>query len=247
MADIKKIRAKYEKKIIDLMNKIDVTGYNGNHYKKVFAKMNDKQFIEMAKQMIIHDDYLFSVDIDSAEKLDDKHAGISFLKVKRLSEELNIPINEYLFLPHRNPDGKPMCTLTKVPILYLQIRRFFQQMLSHKNAISNNNAKANPISGQVTGEDKTASTTNVQTYALTVLNQKSAIKEFLGPRADDNVSKEEMLTVIEKTGSVRLSDLKIETHNKQSILTSEAFAKAACVNIRFASTEDDAMKAAKAE
>lgn len=235
MALTPQIRKKYEEKLYQLLDDFDPSHFNSNKYRKAFAKMSNAEFINMAKTMLDpdHDDFIFSIDINEMDR--DNANELTLEKVRKISEKWKIPLEEYVIMPFRNPEDPdhPMVTLTPIPIVYCQIRRFFQQMLQHKNAISNDNAKINPITGQVTGEDKTASTTNVQTYALVVTNEKKALKEFLGPRADDTVSKQQMLTEIEKTGTVRLDDLDIKTHNKQSINTVETFMKAACLDVKF--------------
>lgn len=232
---IKAIRKKYETQLYALMDDLDPSGYNSELYKETFSKMSNKEFIQMCKNMISNDDQNFSFEIKQLEK--PKDGGISLDKIKNIAKKYNIKLVEYMFMPFRNPKGEPMCTYTRVPIVYAPIRRFFQQMLQHKNSISNNNTKLNPITGQVTSEDKTASTTNIQTYALTITNRKNALKEYLGPRSDDSVAKQEMLTQIENTGRFRLEDTNIQTHNKRSIKTSEVFAKAAGVIMEFAGND----------
>ena len=232
---LKQIRKKYENQIFELMNDIDKTGYNAQVYKDSFAKMSDKQFIDIMKRMITQDDFNLSVDINQSEK--DPNKQIQLEQIEAIAKKHKVRLTEYVFMPFRNPKGKPMCTLSRVPIIYCPIKRFFQQMLIHKNALSNNNERINPVTGQVVDEDKTASTTNVQTYALAVTNQYNALKEFLGPRADDPVSKQQMLTQIEQVGEVNIADLDIQTHNKQSINTAEVYAEAAGIDLRFAGND----------
>ena len=132
---------------------------------------------------------------------------MSIEKIEAIAKKHTIRLTEFIFMPFRNPNGKPLCTLSRSPIIYCPIRRFFQQMLVHKNSLSNDNSNINPITGQVVNDDKTASTTNVQTYALAVTNQKNALKEFLGPRADDPVSKQQMLTMAAMLIWVLTSDI----------------------------------------
>lgn len=231
-AKFKQIRKKYESKVSDFLDDIDNSGFNGFVVKDALSKMSDKEFIELAKRMITQDDFNFSIDLK--QLADNKHGNCDVSQLKDIAKKHNIKLTEYVFMPFRNPNGKPMCTLTQVPIIYCQVRRFFQQMLQHKNAISNNNSKTNPLTGQVINDDKTASTTNVQTYALAAVNETEALKEFLGPRSDDFVSKQQMLNMIETNGEVNLSDLTIDTHNKQAINTTEVFCKAAGVEVTFA-------------
>lgn len=231
----KKIRKKYEENIYKLMDDIDPSGFNADTYRIAFAKMSDKQFIDLMKKYIEQDDLNLFVDINQLEKK--KSDNMTLEKIKAIADKWKISLFEYVFMPFRNPKGKPMCTLTKVPIIYCPIRRFFQQMLQHKNSISNSSDHINPLTGQVVQEDKTASTTNVQTYALAATNQTNALKEFLGPRADDQISKQQMLNTIVSTGDVRLSDLDIRTHNKQAVNTTEVFCKAAGLEVIFSGND----------
>ena len=229
----KQIREKYEKVILKLFDELDPSGYNSEVYRNTFKTMSDTQFIELCKTFVSKDDFIFSLEIN---EMDDKHS-LTLNKIKEIADKYKVKLVEYVFMPFRNPKGKPMCTLTRIPIVYCQVRRFFQQMLQHKNAISNNNTNINPLTGQVINEDKTASTTNIQTYALTVTNRNNALKEYLGPRADDIVAKQDMLTQIEKTGRFRLEDTNMQTHNRQSINTAEVFAKAAGIIMEFSGND----------
>lgn len=231
----KKIRKKYEQLIYNLMDDMDSSGFNADTYRIAFSKMSDKQFIELMKRYIAEDDLNLSIDINQLEKKQSDNMTLE--KIKSIADKWKISLFEYVFMPFRNPKGRPMCTLTKVPIIYCPIRRFFQQMLQHKNSISNSSDHINPLTGQVVQEDKTASTTNVQTYALAATNQNNALKEFLGPRADDQVSKQQMLNTIVSTGDVRLSDLDIQTHNKQAVNTTEVFCKAAGLEVKFSGND----------
>ena len=231
----KKIRKKYEENIYKLMDDIDPSGFNADTYRIAFSKMSDKQFIDLMKKYIEQDDLNLFIDINQLEKKQSDNMTLE--KIKAIADRWKISLFEYVFMPFRNPKGIPMCTLTKVPIIYCPIRRFFQQMLQHKNSISNSSDHINPLTGQVVQEDKTASTTNVQTYALAATNQNNALKEFLGPRADDQVSKQQMLNTIVSTGDVRLSDLDIQTHNKQAVNTTEVFCKAAGLEVQFSGND----------
>lgn len=235
MADNPKLaaaRKKMEAKIYALMDDLDSSGYNTQLYRDSLSKMSNADFVKMAKQMISQDDFNLSLEIKQLAT--EKEGRLTLDRIKSIADKHNVRLVDYIFMPFRNPGGEPMCSLTKVPIIYVPVRRFFQQMLIHKNAISNNNSKINPLTGQVINEDKTASTTNLQTYSLTVNNRKNALKEYLGPRADDPVAKQQMLTQIENTGTFRLEDTIMQTHNRRSVKTAEAFAKAAGVLMEFA-------------
>ena len=198
---LKSIRKKYEEKVYELFDDLDNSGFNSDTYRQSFSKMNDRDFIDMCKNMMTKDDFIFSIDVNQLAS--EKDGKITLDQIRHVADKHKIKLVEYVFMPFRNNKKEPMCTFTRVPIVYCQVRRFFQQMLQHKNSISNDNSKINPLTGQVINDDKTASTTNIQTYALTITNRGNALKEYLGPRADDNVAKQDMLTQIENTGRFR--------------------------------------------
>lgn len=225
--EFKKIRVKYEKQVLNLFYRLDPAGFNTAKLKKFFANLNDKEFIEYAKRCLTQDDLVFPLDID------EMNDTLTLAEIEDIANENDIKLEEYIFMPYRNTVKTPMVSLTRVPVVYCQIRRFFQQILQHKNSIASKNDKINPLTGQVVNEDKTASTTNIQTYGLTVLNQKNTLKELLGPRADDPVSKADMMSQIENSGIYRMDNSIILTENKQAIKTAEAFAKAAGIDIKF--------------
>ena len=232
---LKTIRKKYEEKVYELFDDLDNSGFNSDTYRQSFSKMSDKDFVDMCKNMMTKDDFIFSIDVNQLAS--EKDGKITLDQIRHVADKHKIKLVEYVFMPFRNNKNEPMCTFTRVPIVYCQVRRFFQQMLQHKNSISNDNSKINPLTGQVINDDKTASTTNIQTYALTITNRGNALKEYLGPRADDNVAKQDMLTQIENTGRFRLSDTNMQTHNRQSVNTAETFAKAAGIVMEFAGND----------
>ena len=63
------IRKKYEKRLYDLLDQFDPSGFNSNKYRKSFSKMNNTEFINMAKTMLDpkHDDFIFSLDINERD------------------------------------------------------------------------------------------------------------------------------------------------------------------------------------
>jgi len=69
----------------------------------------------------------------------------------------------------------------------------------------------------ITGDDKNARISDVETFSLVATNSDNILKEFLGPRADDSVAKQEMAKKIYRDGYVALQDLSSDLENKQSI------------------------------
>ena len=134
--------------------------------------------------------------------------------------------------------NKPRWTETEINILKSNVEKNFGNL-----------SKAFKLTSQQTGRsyyavlnywyrnkdtDKLGITFFACSTKRVITNRKNALKEYLGPRSDDHVAKRDMLAQIENTGSFRLADTNLQTHNRQAINTAEVFAKAAGVYMRFA-------------
>lgn len=219
----KKIRKETEEKIIKFLSEWDKSGYNQDEYRERFSKMSDSEFILWMEKMRDGDAFI-SFELDGRSSI----PSVEF--IENIGKKYGIELSEYVVMPFRSNDpNKPMVTMTKVPIIKIMVKRL-QQLVEKKNSISGDNKSINPLTGQVTGNSKSAKWSNTQTYAATTTNQANVNKEFLGPRADDEVSKKQMIDQIEKYGNVNLSDLDILPHNKQSLNTVEVFLRGAGID-----------------
>jgi len=227
---IKVARTHAEQKIYDLMNDLDLTGYNAGVYKEYFAKMSDKEFINFCKRLGTEKDYNLFFEIDSL----DKKATPNIATIRKTADKWKVPLVEYVVFPYKNPNDPehPVVSRTPIPVVVIQVRRL-QQMLDKKNAASANTDKINSLTGQVTGDSKAASLSDMQTMALATSGQFDTIKEFLGPRSDDQVSKMKMLESIEKYGTFNLNSLNLRTENKRSVQTMKVFLRGAGFDCSF--------------
>lgn len=225
---LKRARKKAEMKILQFISEWDKSGYNINEYKEVFSKMSDAEFLVWMEQLRDGKAHLH-YEINGREK------PPTVDTIENIGKKYGVSLKEFVILPFRSSDpNKPMVTKGKVPILMIPVRRL-QQMVEKKNSISGDNDCVNPITGQVTGASKSAKWSNSQTFSVATTDQVHVNKEFLGPRADDEVSKREMIDQIEKYGRVRLEDLDIKPHNKQSLNTTYVFLRAAGLDTDVAS------------
>jgi hypothetical protein len=234
MPDISVARAKAENRIYSIMNDLDSSGYNAGIYKSFFKTMTDKDFIEFMKKLSIDPDFNLFFEIDSL----DKKATPNIELVRKVADKWGIKLVEYVVFPYKNRENpeSPSVSRTPIPVVVIQVRRL-QQLLDKKNAASANTDKINSLTGQVTGDSKAASLSDMQTMALATSGQFDTIKEFLGPRSDDQVAKMKMLESIEKYGTFDLNDLNINTENKRSVKTMKVFLEGAGFDCSFGNTE----------
>lgn len=92
-----------------------------------------------------------------------------------------------------------------------------QQTLYKKNTTSTDIGVRSALTGQVTGKDKNARDSDSENFALVTLEAEATLREFLGPRADDMVMKNEMYSDISRKGYTNLSGLTNDTDNKTTL------------------------------
>ena len=153
----------------------------------------------------------------------DYERDLKIENVEKAAKLLNVPLFERVVMPYASTDkDKPSVTKYEVPVGYIHCKRV-QQFLRKKNATSTDISMRSAISGQVMGKDKNARDSDLENYALVTLGAEECLREFMGPRADDPVMKNEMYTQIAKNGYVSLNDLTSDVKNKTTLNTIDVF------------------------
>lgn len=213
MATIAEKRKKFMKMLLDTFNLLDPSGDNAKKYEKFFSSMSDDQFDKYIRKFFANDSQQFYLEI--VEYMRD----IKYENIEKAAKYLGVPLYETVYLPHINHDLENVTvTPEKVPVGYIHEKRMMQT-LEKKNSGSTSNTQRNPLTGQVTGDDKNGRNSDVETYSLLATGAEYALKEFLGPRADDEVARNEMATAIAKNGYVSMKDLTNDKANKTSLNT----------------------------
>jgi len=219
-------RVKAEKRFCALLDSFDESKYNSKAYKKMFDGMSDDEFKDYMKRILNEDEYI-CFEIDSIKD------NWTMDKIFEICEKNGYKTHKYVkYRDNVSLKDSNVSTITPYPalILYIQISRL-QQIISLKNSISGNIDQINATTGMVTGDSKSASLTNNQTYGLITTGQKNILAELLGPRADDFESKLQMLRHIEDESEVSIKDLNISTTNKQSVQTLKAYMRSISIDV----------------
>ena len=140
--NIKQARKKVEAKIYKVFDIIDKTGENTEYYKKKFAKMNDKEFVEFFKQdfPLKFQTKVFDIDPNVSQIID----ALNFLGVP-VTEPINMP-----FL-YKNKEGVPVKS-HEVLVVYLPLKRL-KQMVQKKSGFSTDIAKRDYRTGLLIDTD----------------------------------------------------------------------------------------------
>jgi len=128
----------------------------------------------------------------------------SMQQIKKAADILHCPLEEYIYYRMNDPRG--IRSKTKVPVGYVHVKRV-QQLLSKKNHYSFDNDERNLKTGDVKGESKVASLSDVESFALAAIGADKALEEFLGPRSDNQKRKQEMYRQIARDGYTSLGDM----------------------------------------
>lgn len=213
MATIAEKRKKFMEIFSGTFNRLDPSGENTKRYTDKFSKMTDDQFDKYIRNFFADDSQQFYLEIIEYQR------DIKYQYIENAAKFLGVPLYETVFLPHINHDlNNVVVTPEKVPVGYIHEKRMMQT-LEKKNSGSTSNAQRNPLTGQVTGDDKNGRNSDVETYSLLATGAEHALKEFLGPRADDEVARTEMAAAISKNGYVSERDLSNDKKNKTSLNT----------------------------
>lgn len=205
-------RKMIEDKIYLFFNTIDITGKNTAKYKEFFSKMSDEQFNKYMKKFLNDDNLNFYLEV-----LPNKNEPTLKL-IKKCADLIKVPLDEYVYYRHDGDKDKPLRTAYRVPTGELILKRM-QQTLSKKNTYSLSVSSRNMKTGTVSGHDKIARISDTESYSLAAIGADCALKEFLGPRADNMESKTELNKQISMYGYAYQKDLPENIEKSQAINT----------------------------
>lgn len=217
MAITKNTRVKMEKTIYDVFATLDPSKTTADKYRNQFKKMSDVEFDKFFKNLFANENDYLILDIVDYER------DLTIENVEKAAKLLDVPLFERLVQPYASDDkNRPLVSKYEVPVGYIHCKRV-QQFLRKKNSTSTDISMRSAMSGQVMGKDKNARDSDLENYALVTLGAENCLREFMGPRADDPVMKNEMYTQIAKNGYVSLDELTNDVKNKTTLNTIDVF------------------------
>lgn len=191
-------RQQAEDLIYKIYDTVDPSKTNSDYYRKIFAKMSDKDFEEFCKRRLpfrFHNS-VFNVEpkmydiIDAFKVLD-----------KPLLEKVKLP---YVY---KNENGEPVET-QECMVIYIHLKRM-KQMIVKKNNTAMSIENRNMKSGRLIGEDKGGQETDREFEALATMGLDWTIDEFARPKADAMQAMNQMSIEILSKGYVSDKDLNV--------------------------------------
>jgi hypothetical protein len=199
------------------LNKLDPSGTNAKIYKEKFEKMSDTQFDAYIRDFFANEDKNFYLEIVEYER------ELTLSAIEEAAKYLKVPLYERVVVPYLNGDPNLATTTpTPVPVGYIHIKRM-PQSVHHKSSGSTSIAHRSSKTGQVTGEDKNGRNTDVENYAFNAYGAYKTLAEFMGPRADDEVKKNQMYARIELDGACYDSELHSNPEDRTAINTLDTY------------------------
>jgi len=216
---VKSVRDKVIKDISELLDILDPSGDSSRIYTERFKKKNDKEFIEYMNWWTSDEaNDRIQIFIEEFEK------NIEVDNIIKASEVIKVPLYEYVACPDINgsSDDAVTCTPEPVPVGYIQPKRMPQTVLK-KSTGSLSATKRNPKTNQVTGDDKNARNSDVETYAMLSMGADAGLRELMGPRGDDVNAASKMNQLIERNGYFSLDQLDDDRTKKKGICTMDIY------------------------
>lgn len=214
MPSIPEKRKQFMEKLTAVMNILDPTGQNAKNYQEKFESMSDQQFDKYIRNFFKDPKQNFYLEIVEYER------DLTIENIEKCAKFMNVPLLERVALPYLTNDPDNVITTPyPVPVGYIHEKRM-QQTLMKKSSGSTEIKKRSQLTGQVTGEDKNARNSDLETYSLAAIKAMNALQEFMGPRADNEKAKMEMYNDIARNGYVSLLDLDLrDPYNKAALNT----------------------------
>lgn len=223
MAMTKEKRKKMEDLLYSTLAIVDPTKGNVEKYKAKLAHLSNDQFDKFFKELFNSKHPYITLDVIDFERI------IKMDNVIKALEHIDVPLFEYVAMPYTNMDKEnPVVTPIPVFVGWTHVKRT-QQTTLKKNTASTSIAKRSALTNQVIGEDKNARDSDAENFALTTMGVKDTIREFMGPRADDQTMKKEMYNQIATHGYATLNSLTDDVSNKHTLNTIDRMYIAMCL------------------
>jgi hypothetical protein len=207
-------RKRIETLVLEVIKRMDNPKMeNYKRYQAMLKTMTDDEFETWANSMGHELD-------DTIQMFQLPFEEMKMTQIKSAAEYLGMPLEEYIWYRHNEPEG--IRTKMRVPTGFVHIKRV-QQLLAKKNRYAFDTEDITLKTGTVKGESKAASLTDPETFMLTALNADATLKEFLGPRADNQAAKQDMYRSIAKNGYVSLADLEDDLTRSTTINTMNVY------------------------
>ena len=205
-------RAKAEKLIYAVFDKLDPSGANSDFYKKRFAKMNDAQFKSYISKEF---PFRFQTRLFKIEP--------NMVAINEAANVLGYPIMERVNLPYLYKDENGKAVQSKeCMVVYANLKRM-KQFITKKNSTPTSIDTRDMKSGLLVSFDKGGRTSDREMEAMAVMGLDHTMKEMSTWRADYMDAKSAAYQTISTLGMVKEDDIPIEDEDSIAKNTLNAY------------------------
>ena len=146
---------------------------------------------------------------------------LSMEKMLSTAENINLKIFDYIWYVDKESNEMYRSNY-KYPIYKIPLRRM-QQYLDKKLSVPGNDKKIDLLTGQVTGDDRSAAITNPEIQALTSRGLSKTLHEMVSVRGGNISAYGEFKRQLEENGECRLVDLVDDSVARSAVVTKVLF------------------------
>lgn len=189
-------RQKIEEYAIRFFDILDKSGTNSDYYKKLFARMNDDQFMKFISRK-----YPFKFQMRQSV------TEPTMTDATKACDYTGVPLLEQVYLPYlyEDKDGNPVKS-KKCMVGYNHLK-LVQQIITKKNKWGVEVENRDMKSGRLVGKDKGTAISDREFESLATLSLNDTMFEFAKPRADYLKAKAAMNSAISTKGYVTQEDI----------------------------------------
>ncbi len=205
------LKKKLIDKILDIFHTVEPEDTNVERMKAFLEKMTVQEFDQYIQ-------YLKSGDTQIFMYAPNVKTTLKQSNILNAAKKLGVLIQERIWI-HDSVTGKDYLTPNEYVILQLPIRRV-SQFLLHKMAVTESDKKIDVLSGQVTGDDRASSLTQVEIQALFARDLKNTLIELVKIRGGDINAYADFKQQISESGEISLSALDTSTTARSVVIAS---------------------------
>jgi len=197
--------------LLTIFNIADKTGENGKRYKQMLTAMTDVEFgtFMIGLKDDTPDDRLWYSTQNMTQNIIDIDDMLS------AAEYLGLEVFEHLWITDEIT-GERFKTPQKYIIVEIPVRRA-QQYHDHKISVPSDDRKIDNLSGQVTGDSRSANITSPEMLALIQRNLPNTALELVKVRGGDTEAYDEFSRSCYETGTGSLEGLSPHSRSRSSV------------------------------
>lgn len=198
------------KRIYEVCDLADPSGFNSQYYHQLLDKMTDKQFAEWM-QLIKEGKWQIHLVAPNMTK----HI-LTNANLVKCADKMGLKLMHRLWMTDK-ATGEQYLTDNEYLVLRIPIRRQ-QQFLDEKRSIATTERQVDSLTGQVTGDSKAASFTNPEIQVLMARGLTKTLEEFINVRGGNIGNYGEFKRSLEENGSVTLNQMDPSSRTRSAVM-----------------------------